>query len=330
MVDGVGFAGVAVSHRAREAHLCIGCIGDRVHLQLVHQLQTVLDLAEVAVRVGERGRVVLVDVSAGCHLAERDQRVGAAQRGVEPAVHELQQLDRELDVTDPASAPLHLAILEALAHHLLLDAGFHRPHRTQVVGGEDVPPEVRRRCLVEPGLQLGITGDGSRLDERLELPRVGPLIPVGLVRRERAHERAVSALRAEVHVDSEAAPRDLEEGTRPLRCSVPVTVSDEHHVDVAGVVQLVSSELPHPDDDERLGRVDERRRALQDVTTECCDRLDRDLELVVIHEIARGDAQVLAGLPSLERIGVRRVERRPRFEISEDVERSERRLRGAS
>ena len=139
--------------------------------------------------------------------------------------------------------------------------------------------------LVEPGLQLGITGDGSRLDERLELPRVGPLIPVGLVRHERAHERAVRPCGRRFTSTRKQRRAISSSATRPLRCRVPVTVADEHHVDVARIVQLVPAELPHPDDDERLGRIDKRRRASQDVATEGCDGGDRDLELVATQEI---------------------------------------------
>ena len=59
---------------------------------------------------------------------------GTAELGVDAAVHELEELHRELDVADAAAAPLHLAVLEALADDLLLDARLHGAHRAEVVG----------------------------------------------------------------------------------------------------------------------------------------------------------------------------------------------------
>ena len=64
---------------------------------------------------------------------------------VEPAVHELQQLDGELDVADPAPAALHLPVGEALAGQLGLGARLQVPQRPEVVGAEETAPRAGGR-----------------------------------------------------------------------------------------------------------------------------------------------------------------------------------------
>ena len=130
----------AVSRQAERATdlgaLVVGD-GHRVRLGALAQLQAVLDAAQEAVGVGELRGVVLVDVAGGAELGERRQRRRRAQIGIEPAVDELQQLDGELDVTDAATAALHLAVGEPAARQFRLAAGLEVAHRPEVVGGED-------------------------------------------------------------------------------------------------------------------------------------------------------------------------------------------------
>ena len=107
-----------------------------VHLGAVVELQAVLEAAQEPVGVGELRGVVGVDVAGRGQLGQRGQRVRRPQVGVEPAVHELQELHRELDVADPAPAPLHLAVGQALAGQLGLGPGLQVAQRPEVVGAE--------------------------------------------------------------------------------------------------------------------------------------------------------------------------------------------------
>ena len=89
------------------------------------------------------------DVAGVGELGDGVQRGRHPERGVGPAVDELEQLDRELDVTDAAAAPLDLAVgvsalrggparLAPSCH----GAGGDRRHRTPVPRPE---PQRRRR-----------------------------------------------------------------------------------------------------------------------------------------------------------------------------------------
>ena len=104
--------------------------------------------------------------------------VGDRTRLVVAAVHELQQLHRELDVADAAAAALELAVGEALALRDLLRpvpsspgsrggrrARARRARRTGAVSGH------------ERGAEVAVAGDRSGLEQRLELPRAAPTRP---------------------------------------------------------------------------------------------------------------------------------------------------------
>ena len=51
-----------------------------------------------------------------------------------------------------------------------------------------------------------VAGDRPGLEQGLELPRLGPPVPVGLVALDRADEPAVAALGPQVEVDPEGLP----------------------------------------------------------------------------------------------------------------------------
>ena len=101
--------GVGATHDACQPVQRLPVGGQGVHLLLVDELQPVLDGAQQAVGVGEALGVGRVDVAGGGHLGQRGEGRRAAELGVEVAVHELQQLHRELDVADAARSPLELA-----------------------------------------------------------------------------------------------------------------------------------------------------------------------------------------------------------------------------
>ena len=87
----------------------VAVVGQHVRLQVEHDLQPVLDLAQEAVVVLQ-DRALLVRQAAGL-LEPRDgvERVAGADLGQGAAVEQLQELDDELDVADAAVAGLHVA-----------------------------------------------------------------------------------------------------------------------------------------------------------------------------------------------------------------------------
>ena len=281
-----------------------------------------LQPAQEPVRLGQPAGVVAVDVARRRQLGQRREGRGGAHVGVEPAVDELQQLHGELDVAEAAPAALHLTVGEALAGQLRLDPCLHVAQRAQVVGAEHAVPQVVVGAGVELGAEVGVTGDGAGLQQRLELPRLGPAAPVRLVRGHRAHERAVAALGAEVGVDPEAAPRHVHGPPRPAFERRRIAVADEHHVDVAGVVELAAAELAHADDGQAVRRWRRRQGdgVLHHVGGEGGDGLDGAAELVPPEQVACRDAQVLELLPAGQRVGAVAVDDRAVGQIGEHVE----------
>ena len=74
------------------------------------QLDAVLEGAQQPVGRAERRGVLAPDVAPGGQRGQPVERGAGAQRLVGAAVHELEQLHRELDVAQPAGAELELAV----------------------------------------------------------------------------------------------------------------------------------------------------------------------------------------------------------------------------
>ena len=196
LVDGVG----AVAERAAEAAQVGLVLREGVGAAETVDLEAVLQGSQEPVGVGQGGGVGAPDVAAGRQGAQRLQGAAVAQGGVGGPVDELEQLDGELDVAQAAGAELELA-LGLLGRDVLDDAATHGLH----VGDEAVAarggPHHRGQGLdVLPG-QLLVPGGRAGLEQRLELPGLGPALVVRDVARQGAHQRAVLALRAQVRVD---------------------------------------------------------------------------------------------------------------------------------
>jgi len=204
------------------------------------------------------------------------QRLQRAQRGrathpvVVLAVHELQQLHRELDVAQPAGAQLDLPG-GLLRGDGLLDAP---PHRLDVVdepGARAGRPDQRCDQVDEGLAQRGVARYRACLEQRLELPAAGPPPVVALVAGEGAHQRPGPALGAQRGVDREhrglgarlgaASHHRLgQPGRRAHRrgfvsgsVGLGLGAGDEDDVDVADVVQLLAAALAHADHGETDG-----------------------------------------------------------------------------
>ncbi len=180
LVQGTALGGVPEAERAGDPGSFGGGDGHRVHLGAVPQLQSMLQASQEAVGLGQLPGVVVVDVARRPELGQDGERRRRSQIGIESAVHELEQLHGELDVADATPAPLQLAVGEPAARQLDLAPGLEVTHRPQVVGGEDPRPQVTAGGVVEGGTETVIAGDRSGLEQRLELPGVGPPIPVRL------------------------------------------------------------------------------------------------------------------------------------------------------
>ncbi len=262
------FRAVAVAEHTREPHPRVRVGGDQVSLLLVVELEAVLDGAEELIGAIESVGVGALDVAAVGELVQRVEGGGRPHGGVVTTVHELQQLHGELDVADATATTLELAVADALALGALLGALLHGPDLADGVGVELLGPHPRRGDGHEPLTELEVAGDRSCLHQRLELPVARPLVVVGGVTGKRSRERALTAFGSEVGVGAEddaVLTRRRHGGKHRARGAlgeVGVALVHEQDVDVARVVELASTELPHADDGHGHRRIHQLECAL--------------------------------------------------------------------
>ena len=291
-----------------------GIVGrEGVGLLLVPELEPVLDRAQEPVRSVEGHRVALGDVPGRDELGQRLERVAGTDGHVLPAVDELQELHRELDVANPAAAPLELAVIEPAAVRLAFRADLHRTHVPHRARAEDLRPHERADELGEPGAEPGVAGDRSRLDQRLEFPRQRPPVVPGAEPVETPGERSAAPFRPEIGVGPEDDPgrrrlgHDREHASRHVVGLRLVAAVDEEHVDVAGVVELTTAELAHADHRERDVRaVSREHHGPPEACLGQAGELPSDGRQVRDPEQVAGcDPQVLAPLGVPERVRIR-------------------------
>ncbi|GAA4958344.1 hypothetical protein GCM10023238_26400 [Streptomyces heliomycini] len=175
-------------------------LGDEVGAAQPVELDAVLHGAQEAVGVVELGGVRAADVAAGGEGLQRVEGGAAAQRGVGAAVHQLEQLHRELDVPQAPGAQFQLPV-DLGGGNVLHHPAAHLLH----VGDEVLPLGGLPHQRLEGGdvllAERPVAGDRAGLEQRLELPGLGPALVVGEVGGEGAHERPVAALGAQIGVD---------------------------------------------------------------------------------------------------------------------------------
>src|SRR5450756_1189996 len=224
------------------------------------QLQPVLHLAQVAVGLGQLAGVLAPDVPAVRQRLQRDQRGRAAQFFVGPAVHQLQQLDGELYVPQPSRTKLELPV-GCCGRQRALYPPAHGLDVLDEVGPVPRRPHQRRDGGAEGTAQSQVPGHRPRLEQRLELPGLGPALVVRRVTVPRAHQRAELALRAQPGVDRPQRPLrgggragpHQPGGQRRGRVqrrgfvAAGYRLGDEDDVHVADVIEFATAALAHPD-----------------------------------------------------------------------------------
>jgi hypothetical protein len=95
------------------------------------------------------------------------------------AVDQLEQLHGELDVAQPPRAELDLPVAAGPGRGRGLDPGLHAPHGRDRLRIEPLRVDPGLRLAAEPPGQLLVAGGRADLDEGLQLPRLGPAVPVG-------------------------------------------------------------------------------------------------------------------------------------------------------
>ena len=246
--------------------------GHQVGATHAEELDAMLEQAQPSVLGAELLGVLTADVP-GVGQGRQGVRGGTGAHGlVAAAVHQLQQLDGELDVAQAAGAELDLAV-PLLGGDVVHDApahGLHRGHEALALAR--LPHHGRDRLGVAPA-ELLVPRHGPGLEQRLELPGLGPLAVVAHVGVQCARQRPVLALGAQVGVEfpqrglravgHHGSSGPAGQGRGQHGCAVVVDrqvavlaakrvddVVDVDDVHVRDVVQLPGPALAHPDDAE--------------------------------------------------------------------------------
>ena len=134
-------------------------LGDHVGTPQLVELDPVLERAQERVGVVQRLAVLAADVRRlGSARRARSASSAARIRLVGAAVHELQQLDRELDVAQPAGAELELP-LGLVGRDVLDDPAAHRLGVLDEAVPLDRAPHHRLDHLDVLPAQLEVAGD---------------------------------------------------------------------------------------------------------------------------------------------------------------------------
>ena len=232
------------------------------------QLHAVLQQTQEPVVAGEIGRLDAADVAVVGQSVQGADRRTLAHLGVRLPVHELQQLDRELDVAQAAGTELQLdvdLVRGDVGRHPLA----HPLHGVDEALPRGARPDERGHPSHVLVAESAVAGQRTRLQQSLELPALRPALVVRDVGVQAAHERAVLALGPQVRVDLperwlEGELGDALHGVhREAGGDLDglLGLGHEDHVDVAEVVQLAGAGLAHADD-RQLGRRDVLGRGL--------------------------------------------------------------------
>ena len=202
--------------------------------------------------------VVGIYAAGPLELLQRQQSVGRANHRVSAASHQHQQLRAEFNVADSAGAAFEisaLALSDRLLHFGLEVADVADFFRIQVGS----PYEFSCRVQQFVGY-LKVADHISGFHPSLSFPRVSPLGKVVAMSFGRAAERAGRPFGTKVGIHrkqqsaggrsrhlSHDLPGDLSSSTSSIGASVGRRRMDEHHIHIAGIVELISAQLAHAD-----------------------------------------------------------------------------------
>ncbi len=240
-------------------------IGEQVGALERPHLLPMLQHAFEAIIPRELLRLFARDVSAFGQRAQRFEGGAGAQRLIGPPVHQLQHLHGELDIAQASPAEFDLTVLERFRNEVL-DAFAHLlAVIDEIVAFGRRPDEWTGHVHV--GLaESRIAGDGTRLEQRLKLPVLRPLLVICLMRIEPPHQRAVFAFRPQSSIDlpqrrfgdahDDGLAYTLHRGRHfgadaVERHAVGFGIGGLHHinqVNIGNVIEFPGAEFAHADD----------------------------------------------------------------------------------
>ena len=176
---------------------------DRMGLQILLHLETVLHVAEKTVGAAKRLRFPAGQQVVLRQLLEAGQRLRALQERLPPGVEQLLRLHEEFNLTDAAPTQLYVAIDFAGPHHFIFDPVFHG---TDLLDHPCVDrPRVSERLdhFKEFPRQSPVSANRPGFDQHHPFPRLPPLGIVILVTAERPRQRPGVAFGPQPEVDPE-------------------------------------------------------------------------------------------------------------------------------
>ena len=209
-----------------------------------------LDRTQEAVRLYQRLAVRAAHVAALRQHPQSIQSGGRTQRLVTAAVHQLQQLHGELDVTQAARAALDLPV-PFVRPYAVDDAPPHRPYVLDRLRALRGMPDQRTQDGQPLLAERDVAGRRTGLEQRLKLPRPGPPLVIGLVRGQCPHQRAPATLGPQVGVHRpRGLAADLHHARRDhLRLGqILILGADEDDVDITDIVEFPATAFTHGDD----------------------------------------------------------------------------------
>ena len=246
------------SQGAAQLFSALRVIWDLVGLSQVPELDPVFEISPEPVGGVEPGTILLTHESEVGQGLEGFECARLPQLRGESTMDQLEELDRELDVPDTTSRPLDVGRPRSRLRLLLQLA-----EAPQGVHVETLLPDHGLDHGGEAFAEGGVAGDGTRLQQRLELPRLAPPGVVLRIRVEASREGPDRSLRPQIGVDEEPwtvgspggqgtddGQGEGEGGGPARRFVITCPVVDEEQVDVGRVVQLSGAPFPHCDDGE--------------------------------------------------------------------------------
>ena len=236
--------------------------GQGVDLVVAQHLQPVFQPAQVAVGTAQRRSGVLVHLPRPHQRVQGRQQPTLTQGRLPPPADQLQGLDQELDLADPARAALDV-VGQLAPRDLGADRGLHRAQAIKRAEVEVAPVDEGTQHPEERLAGGQVPGDRTRLLPGVALPVAAFLLEVQLHRRQRPGAAPGAAVGPQAQVDPVAEaiggvlaqqpcqllPQAVEIRLRRQRAGTvaggvdPFGVVAVDQVDVGTEVELASAQL---------------------------------------------------------------------------------------
>src|SRR6516162_7295749 len=283
MAKQIGDKRIRLRIAEKDPDSCDPCAVRRKHMRLrvLDHLQAVLETAQEAIIVDQLGSRRRIDTAGGSEATQRLASGSSPQLTHAPTPDQLLGLGEEFDFADAAATGLDVMPLDgdssaaAKGVDLTLD-------RVDILNGgkiEVFPPNERLQLAQKALPGDPVAGHRPGLDQRCPFPILADALIVGERGWHRQHQRGGRGVRAQPQICAKdvAVARSFVENAREIACNAnkegldaitrtnarPGRVVKKDQIDIARIIELVSAELAHAEDDEPAVtlRLVQRRKA---------------------------------------------------------------------